>query len=433
VRIAFLIHNAYGIGGTIRTTGNLAAALAERHDVEIASVFRHRASPRFAVDPRVRLTPLTDIRPVGNGTAGGRDSGSRRPPEHRPPLLFPAGDGRIRQYSRATDRSIAAWLAATDAEVIAGTRAGLNVMLAHHGPRRSVRIAQEHLTLDGHRPALRGRLLGCYPLLDAIVTVTEADAEAHRRRLAGIRVEAIPNSVPQPGRHPHDEGSRVVVAAGRFEPTKRFDLLVDAFAEVARVRPDWRLHLYGDGPCLGLVRERVERHGLRHTVRLMGTNPAMEEVWAAGAIAVVSSDAESFGMTLVEAMRSGLPVVSTDCPLGPREIIHEGEDGLLVPVGNRRALAEALLYLINDDERRARMAGTARRAARRFDPAAIARRHESLFEELLDQRRSGTAKGPSRTRAARAAVSYATAESAFRAARHLAHRVQDLRTRGGGA
>ena len=426
MKIAFLIHNAYGIGGTIRTTGNLAAALAAWHDVEIASVFRHRESPRFAVDSSVRLTPLVDTRP-GARRPGERRAGNGRATQDRASLLFPAGDGRFRQYSRATDRRIAAWLAGTDADVVVGTRPGLNVMLAHHGPRHAVRIAQEHLTLDGHRRALRGRLLGCYPLLDAVVTVTEADAAAHRRHLGGVRVEAIPNSVPRPARHAHDESSRLVVAAGRFEPGKRFDLLVDAFAEVARERPDWRLHLYGDGPCLGSVRDRVERNGLRHNVRLMGTHPAMDEVWAAGAIAVVSSDAESFGMTLVEAMRSGLPVVSTDCPLGPREIIHEGEDGLLVPVGDRHALAEALLCLINDNERRARMAHTAREAARRFDPGAIARRHEALFEELLHRRRSAATNAPTRTREARAVITYAVTESAFRAARHVVRRVHDIR------
>lgn len=62
MKISFLIHNAYGIGGTISTTFNLAHALAERHEVEIVSVNRHRETPAFTLDPRVRLRPLVDLR-----------------------------------------------------------------------------------------------------------------------------------------------------------------------------------------------------------------------------------------------------------------------------------------------------------------------------------------------------------------------------------
>lgn len=95
-----------------------------------------------------------------------------------------------------------------------------------------------------------------------------------------------------------------------------------------------------------------------------------------------TSDAESFGLTLVEAMRCGLPVVSTDCPLGPAEIIRDGVDGRLVPVGDRQALAAALLGLVDDEEARRRMGEAARQAAQRCDPARIAASYRRLFSVL---------------------------------------------------
>jgi hypothetical protein len=86
-------------------------------------------------------------------------------------------------------------------------------------------------------------------------------------------------------------------------------------------------------------------------------------------------------------------VVSTDCPLGPGEIIDHGEDGLLVPPGEIDAMAAALLELINDDERRKRMGRAALDKAGRYDPDRIAGIHAALFQELLDARRtSGTAR-----------------------------------------
>jgi glycosyltransferase involved in cell wall biosynthesis len=377
MKISFLLHNAYGIGGTITTTFNLAQALADRHDVEIVSVLRHRERPNFALDPRVRLRPLVDLRK------------ERDDPEHkRPARVFPAAEYRYGQYSELTDRRIAAALAGTDADVLIGTRPGLNVHLALQGPERSLRVGQEHLTLDNHPPALRTALRRAYRRLDVLTTVTEADAAAYRRkmRLPGVRVAALPNSVPDPRLPVADGNAKLVIAAGRLVPVKRYDLLIEAFAQVAARRPDWRLRIYGKGDEEPRLRRLVEELGLYENVQLMGAAAPMEAEWVKGSIGVAASDFEPFGMTIVEAMRCGLPVVSTDCPFGPGEIIRDGADGRLVPVGDRDALAAALLDLIGDDERRRRMGRTAVENAHRFAPGPVVARAERLFEEALAAR-----------------------------------------------
>jgi hypothetical protein len=99
-------------------------------------------------------------------------------------------------------------------------------------------------------------------------------------------------------------------------------------------------------------------------------------------------------MTIVEAMRCGLPVVSTDCPHGPGEIIRDGVDGRLVPTGDANAVAEALLGLIKNDGLRSTMGHAALRNSARFDPAGIAARHEALFTELIAQGSHGPITQP---------------------------------------
>jgi glycosyltransferase involved in cell wall biosynthesis len=122
----------------------------------------------------------------------------------------------------------------------------------------------------------------------------------------------------------------------------------------------------------------------------MGVASPIEPEFAKASIVASASDAESFGMTLVEAMRCGVPVVSTDCPLGPAEIIRDGVDGRLVPMGDRQALTTALLDLIADEPARRRMGLAARRAAQRFDPARIVDTYEDLFAGLAASRDSRT-------------------------------------------
>ncbi|MGW4821542.1 glycosyltransferase family 4 protein [Streptomyces sp. NPDC004227] len=382
MKITFLIHNVYGIGGTIRTTLNLAAALADRHEVTIVSMLRQRARPRFAIDPRVTLVPLVDTRENSADTVD--------PLLHQPAEVFPAAEKRYRQYSRLTDQRAEQYLRACDADVIIGTRPGVNVYLARFAPPRALRIAQEHLTHDAHTKRLRTQLARHYRGLDALVTTTEADAAVYRARmrLPGVRVLAIPNGVPDHGLPPADPGAKVIAAAGRLIRGKRFDLLIEAFADIAAQHPDWKLRIYGAGAEKDHLQKLIHVHDLGGRAVLMGAVSPIEAEFAKASIVASASDAESFGMTLVEAMRCGIPVVSTDCPLGPAEIIHDGVDGRLVPTGDRQALATALHDLITDEPTRRRMGRAARRAAHRYDPAHITHAYEDLFADLAASRPS---------------------------------------------
>ncbi|MDN0199422.1 glycosyltransferase family 4 protein [Streptomyces sp. S.PNR 29] len=409
MKISFLLHNAYGIGGTITTTFNLAQALAERHDVEIVSVLRHREHPNFTLDPRVSLRPLVDL---------------RKEKEHashlRPAKVFPRAEYRYGQYSELTDQRIGECLAGTDADVVIGTRPGLNVHLALQAPPHVVRIGQEHLTLDNHPPRLRTALRRAYRRLDALTTVTEADAAAYRRkmRLPGVRVEALPNSVPDPALPAADGTAKVIVAAGRLVPVKRYDLLIEAFAMVAAEHPDWQLRIYGKGEQHDRLRQLITDLRLWNNVFLMGAAAPMEAEWVKGSIGAAASNFEPFGMTIVEAMRCGLPVVSTDCPYGPGEIIQDGVDGRLVPVGDRDALGAALLELVRDDELRRRTGRAALENARRFAPGPVVEQAERLFAEAVSARREGRPVARGRTGVGRVLISqgFAARDAAYSAA-----------------
>lgn len=393
MRITFLIHTTYGIGGTIRTVRNLATQLADKHEVEIVSVFRDRERPEFAYDPRIRLRHLADIR------KDVADSVLDDPRHQRPSAIFPSSDRRHALYSALTDELIGDCLAGLDTDVVVGTRPGLNVHLARQAPRRLVRVAQEHLTLDTHSTRLLLTLRRAYPALDAVTTTTAADAAVYRRRMPGVRVTDVPNSVPAPDAAPSDCSAPVVVAAGRLAEAKRYDDLIRAFAVVCGRRPDWSLRLYGSGRCRKTLAALITELGVDKNVTLMGAVSPIEPEMAKGSVLAVTSTVESFGMTIVEGMRAGLPVVATDCPLGPREIVEHGVNGLLVPPRDVDAIAAALLSLVEDDDRRKEMGRAALASSAAYDPEPIARRHVALFQRLLDDRARAAARPRAAVRA----------------------------------
>jgi glycosyltransferase involved in cell wall biosynthesis len=380
MKVLFLLNNGFAIGGTVRTTFNLAGALAARgHDVEVLSSRRGRDVPQLAVDPRVRLMSLLETRPDHP------DYDADDPKRGRKVKIYPAADYRSANYDLLVEDRYERYLRSSDADVVIATRAGLIAYAAKFAPDRMVRIGQEHLTRMQQRTAMRRQLPRLIRKLDAFVTVTEHDAadyRAHLRFLRGTRVLFIPNSIPEPQAAPSDGSSRIVVAAGRLIKMKRYDLLIRAFAEVVAARPEWQLRIYGGGEEDKALRALIGELGLHNNVLMMGSFAPLDPEWAKAAVSASPADREPFGMTLVEAMRAGLPVVSTDAEWGPREILADGVDGLLTPVGDAGALSAALLRLTGDEPARRAMAAAALASSARYDPDAIAGRYEQLFEEL---------------------------------------------------
>ncbi|MFI7407481.1 glycosyltransferase [Streptomyces sp. NPDC049627] len=382
MKITFLLHNAYAVGGTVRATANVAAALAAHHEVEIVSYYRTADRMPLGVAEGVRTRALVDLRPAARRTAV-EAADLRSPGIVCPHDSVHAG---WTPPSRLGETRLAAYLRSTDADVVIATRPYLVCFLAEHGRTDHLRVGQEYAGRDAHGPALLSDLDTAVARLDGYITLSQADERAHRTALADVRtrVTSIPVCCPEPDAEPSSGESRIVLAAGRLTPAKRYDRLVDAFAKVAAVHPDWSLRIYGRGREHHRLRHRIEELGLYNNVLLMGARTPLHPEWAKGALAVVPSSGEPSGMSVVEAMSCGLPVVSTDCDHAPREIITHGQDGLLVPDDGpvEDALADALCRLIENDAERGRMAAAARRNAERFRPEHIAAQYEALFTAL---------------------------------------------------
>jgi glycosyltransferase involved in cell wall biosynthesis len=274
--------------------------------------------------------------------------------------------------------------------VLIGTRPSINLAIAHLAAPAVVRVGQDHMNLATYTDALRAQIRAVYPRLDLVSTLTEGDARAYRRALRrSVRVECMPNGVPDVGGHRAALDAKVVVAAGRVTPQKGFDRLLPAWAEVVREHPDWKLRIFGDGPSEKKLRKQIDELGIGDSAKLMGFTAKLHEEFARASLYVMSSRREGFPMVLLEAMAVGLPVVSFDCPTGPRDVIREGVDGHVVRNGDVHALAEAMKGLMADADRRRAFGAAAVEGARRYDLATIAARWEELLAEVAAATRPG--------------------------------------------
>ncbi|GIF15797.1 hypothetical protein Ate01nite_58290 [Actinoplanes teichomyceticus] len=385
VKIRYVLHNAYGTGGTIRTVVNQANALCATHDVEIASVYRSAQAPVFRLDPRVRLVSLTDLREDGSrwtDPAGTNSRFWRKTRRFRSPLPHRA-DFRYKRWDPLVDLRVLDYFRAESDGVLVTTRPALNLMSAWFAPRRLVRVAQDHLNFRSYPAPLQAAIVRAYPRLDAVSVLTRADLAAYREALGdSVRLEHIPNGTPAPDGVPEGERAAVVVAAGRLTRQKGFDLLIDAFQRVHAEHPRWRLDIFGEGRARPKLTARIAERGLDGVVRLRGRTRELDREMARASVFVLSSRREGLPMVLLEAMRTGLPVVSFDCPTGPAEVVEDGVNGVLVPAEDVAELAAGLSRLIGDAGERARMGQAARQTGARYAMPVIAARWVELFAQL---------------------------------------------------
>jgi glycosyltransferase involved in cell wall biosynthesis len=244
--------------------------------------------------------------------------------------------------------------------LVALDHANLVAMAAGRLARSDTRIViSVHATLDQGRTMLE-RAIPCllsrwHRWAHEIVAVSEgvADDLAAKTAIPRDRITVIYNPAISPTlaeaaseRPPHpwfdDRGAPIVLGVGRLVPHKRFSLLIDAFA-IVRGHLDVRLVILGEGPEQLALEDQVRRRGLQGLVALAGFVPNPYSCIARAAVlAFTSSGFEGLPTVLIESLALGTPVVSTDCDYGPREILRGGALGLLVPVDDASALAEAI-------------------------------------------------------------------------------------------
>ena len=175
-----------------------------------------------------------------------------------------------------------------------------------------------------------------------------------------------------------------VLAIGRLNEQKGFDLLLDAFCRSGLARAGWRLVILGEGPERPALQQQATTLGIADAVAL----PGFVEVgqWLKRAdIFVLSSRYEGFPNALLEAMQMQRACISFDCPSGPRDLIENDRDGLLVPPRDVAALSEALQCLAADPALRSRLGAEASKVGERFSAASVYAKWLDLIDSVASK------------------------------------------------
>ena len=377
-RIAILVPTLAG-GGAERTALFLASGLLDRgHDVDVLlrnPICDYPAS----VPPGVRLFSLSggrrDGAPVsldGLPITPGPLTSDPSLLSHRFPRLVLAAAVERAQLGLLTSTSLPRWAVAIarylDREVPDAVLAMMSPAVA--ATALAVRLAQTRTRIVARaenvfrtRRKIR-RARRSYPYADAVVGISLGVSSelagicgVPHSRIHTIYNPAVPDNLPLKVRegpdHPwcRESGPPLIVSIGRLHRQKDFPTLLTAFARFLEHRPA-RLLVLGKGPQLSELSKLAGELGISRHVDFPGFVDNPYAFLARARLFVQSSRHEGFGNVLVEAMACGCPVVATDCPSGPSEILENGRWGQLVPVGDPAALAEAMARAMDAPPRR---------------------------------------------------------------------------------
>jgi GalNAc-alpha-(1->4)-GalNAc-alpha-(1->3)-diNAcBac-PP-undecaprenol alpha-1,4-N-acetyl-D-galactosaminyltransferase len=271
---------------------------------------------------------------------------------------------------------IVSFLNYTNIMVLVGTR-GLGVPL----------IISERLDPSVINIGLTWSLLRRWTYRWTNILVAQTPTAAKRfESLAPGQVRVIPNPVTEltmePGANdPVSFDKPTFLAIGRLNPQKGFDVLIKAMTLVREQEPNWQLVILGEGDSRTNLEKLIEAQDQTNAIRLHGR---VRNPWPwllAANVFVLSSHSEGFPNALCEAMIAGVPVISTDCPSGPSDLIHNGEDGLLVTVNDVQSLADSMLLLARSNEMRALLGANARKIGTRYELPVVLDKWDLVIAE----------------------------------------------------
>lgn len=357
--IYLLLDTITNRAGTERAVINLANNLhANGHRVSLVSVCTKEGEPSFQVEKGIEVHHL-GIRLYGNALA-------------RKTVYFKA-------YRR-----IKALYKKREPVLLIGTNIFINTILSQISNRgRIFTIGCEHISYDIARPITKRMRGFLYSGLDAVVALTKRDQQSFEAILRGrSKAYVIPNQVSFTTVQRDATTHKQMLAIGRLTYQKGFEFMIEDASRVLRERPDWKLIIVGDGENESMLRKEIASRNMESQIEIHPSTPEIRKYYESSAIYLMTSRFEGLPMVLLEAEAYALPIISYDCPTGPRELIETGRNGFLVPMEAHEDFADKLRLLMDDETLRKKMGQESELMVKSYSPANIYECWKKLFVEI---------------------------------------------------
>lgn len=379
MKLIYCIHSVYNPGGMERVLLNKVSFLVEKlgWDILIVTTDQHNRPPFYPFPSQVRMVDLGINYSEDNklGTIAKVRGYLRRRKMHKKALT---------ELLMREKADIVISLYPSESSFLCDIRDGSKKVLELHFCKFfRLQYGRKGLMglIDRYRTWLDERIVRRF---DRFVVLTEED-KGYWGNLPNL--EVIPNAALFIAPRLSAQTEKRVIAVGRLDYQKGFDRLIQAWRLVQQnpVCQDWRLDIFGQGEWQEMLEAMIHEYGLTHSAHINPPSKRIGEEYAASSLLVMSSHYEGFPMVMIEAMACGLPVVAFDFKCGPKDIILEGQNGIIVPEGDIPQLAQAITQLIEQETLRKAMSKEAREVTNRYSEERIMQQWIDLFTSLVSR------------------------------------------------
>lgn len=360
-KVCIVKYSMGAVDGAERVAINLANAFCSRYEVHAVSICSDTGRLFYPLNEEVHFTNLLNQKA-------------------RIRKVFLPGAHLLKKYLNENQIDVAIGIAAsTNSFLILGGGRAKTVFCEH------LNIGNPYCNDLGQRA---GRFLGAH-FADKVITLTEQDRDDYiaKYHVPAARAGFIYNWVDDAlleGNPPYCADAKQIITVGRITPQKGYDLLVQIAEKVFARFPDWQWHIFGGGdpPETEQLKNEIQRRGLQNHVILKGQDTELYKRYSEYAVYAMTSYYEGLPMVLLEARANNLPVISFDCHTGPREIVADGQNGLLIPAFNVDLFAEKLCSLMGHREQRQEFSARARDHIDKFGKEQVLKKWCELIDNL---------------------------------------------------
>lgn len=364
------VYNIHGIGGTVRTIVNQANFLVSKgYDVEIVSLrFANRVT-KFDIDTRVKLVDLfNDSRDEKKKTF---DEKSK---------VFDPSEPLYNRINLQIDQKLKERVSGYRNCVLVSTIPSISFVLPEYSQKSNVLIAQEHSDIDSFNSQILGKMREYYCKLKSIVVLSD-EAKEKLHLLTGIqknKIVVIPNGVLL-SNYKSTNSNKIIVAIGRLSEEKGFDRIPEIYSNIAKDHPDWEVRIYGEGGEKNRIEKEIDKYYLGDKIHIFPSTQNPYREISEGSIYLVTSRFESFGLTIVEALTSGVVPIAYETQ-GSVQLIQNKKNGITVPQDESKRFAEELANLISDSSLRSQYVKKGQDTVERYSMETIGKKWIKFYE-----------------------------------------------------
>ncbi len=368
-----MLHLQYG--GVEKQTITLANELCKNYEVEFISTYSMMSKPAYAVDDRIKIKYLIDVKP------------------NREDIKAAIRNKNIVQFLKQGFKAakilfLKKYLMIKEVknlncDYVLSTRIEYAEMLSKYAPSNIVTMTQEHLHDDSKKYVNRAKK--AFKNLDYLLVLCNGSRENFTKWLKDnkkIKIVQIPNILDEIPYESAALNGNSLVSVGRLHPVKNFETLLKAFEIVQKSIPDAKLTIVGGGEQYEKLNNMIEQMQLTDKVVITGmvSTQEVKDYMLSSDVYVMTSHTECFPMVLLEASSVGLPLISFDVPVGPRSIIDNGENGYLVDYNNVEQLSQIIIQLLRSREQLKQIGANAKQSAYKYTTDKIMPMWQQLFK-----------------------------------------------------